>query len=159
LSSPSTSTPIDGLVGEWRIEADGVIAPRDSGRGAEDESQPKRQHDHGELRLPDNSSQDHRIQRVAERSGDDDRQQAADPVGQAEPGDEAERSEPPEHHDVALGKVHHFGCFVDQHEAKRDQPVDTARGCTIDDQLQYACSVFHCRSPPCHRAERPAYHW
>jgi hypothetical protein len=50
--------------------------------------------------------------------------------------------------DIALGEVHHFGGFVDQHETERDQPVDAARGSTIDDKLQYARSVFHRRWPP-----------
>ena len=111
--------------------------------GAEDEAQPERQHHHGELRLADHAAQDHGIEREAEGGGDQDGEQRADPVVQAEMRDQAERDEAAEHHDVALGEVHHLGRLVDQDEAERDQPIDTAGGCTIDDKLQQARSVFH----------------
>ena len=29
-----------------------------------------------------------------------------------------------EHHDLALGKIDHFGRLVDQDESKGDQPID-----------------------------------
>ena len=72
-------------------------------------------------------------------------------------GDQAERDEATQHHDVALGEVHHLGRFVDQHEAERDQPVDTTGRRTVDDKLQYARSVFHSKRPPCPRASGPSF--
>ena len=42
----------------------------------------------------------------------------------------------PEHHEVALREVHHFGGFVDEHEAQCDEAVDTALSNTTDDELE-----------------------
>jgi len=63
-------------------------------------------------------------------------------------GDEGEGEEAAQHHDVALGEVHHLGGFVYQHESERDQAVDAAGGGTIHDKLQQARSIFHAGVPP-----------
>jgi hypothetical protein len=41
-----------------------------------------------------------------------------------------------QHHQVALGEVHRLGRLVDQHEAERDQRVDTALSHACEQQLQ-----------------------
>ena len=53
-------------------------------------------------------------------------QRQADPVVEPELGDEGEREEATQHHQVALGEIDDFGGLVDEHEAERDQAVDAA---------------------------------
>jgi hypothetical protein len=61
---------------------------------------------------------------------------------------QAEGEEAAQHHDVALGEVHHLGRLVDQDETERDQPIDAACGGTIDNKLQKARCVFQRERPP-----------
>ena len=70
---------VDRLVGERRLEADGIVAPGDAGVGAEDEAEAKCQHHHGELRLADHAAQDDGIEREAERGDSSDGDQRTRP--------------------------------------------------------------------------------
>ena len=110
-------------------------------------SQSERQHDNGKLRLTDDASQNDGIERESKRRDDHDGEERADPVVEAEMGNQAERHEAAQHHDVALGEVDHLGRLVDQDETERDQPVDAAGGGSIDDKLQQARSAFHDQRP------------
>ena len=92
--------------------------------------------DDGELRLPDDAPQHQGIEQIAEHGHGKRRDQQAEPVVHAHGADEGERHERAEHHEVALREVHHLGGFVDQHEAERDQAVDTALRNTADDELE-----------------------
>jgi hypothetical protein len=50
-------------------------------------------------------------------------------------GNEAEGEEAAQHHDVALGEIHHLGRLVDQDETECDQPIYATCRRTIDDKL------------------------
>ena len=71
----------------------------------------------------------------------------AEPVVEAERGDEGEGEEGAEHHELALGEVHDLGRLVDEDKAERDEAVDTAHGDTANRLLD---EVEH--SPPQIRA-------
>ena len=117
-------------------EALGLVAPDEAGAGAEQEAQADREDDDGELRLADDAPQHQGIQQIAERRHAQGRQQEAQPVVHAHGADEGERQEGAQHHQVALGEIHHLGGFVDEHEAERDQAVNAALRSAADDELK-----------------------
>jgi hypothetical protein len=148
ISAEDKAADVYRPVRKGGIERNRIIPPRDPGAGTEDEAEAQGQHDDGELRLPDDPPYDECIKQVAKRGRDDDRQQGAQPVRQAEQRDHAEGGKATQHHDVALGEIHQFGSLVDQHEAKRDKSVDTTRSCTVHAELQETRSFFHCWQLP-----------
>ena len=118
------------------------MAPDEAGAGAEQEAQADGQDDDGELRLADDAAQHQGIQQIAERRHAQGRQQEAQPVVHPHGADEGERQEGAQHHQVALGEIHHLGGFVDEHEAERDQAVHAALRSAADDELEQLHLAF-----------------
>ena len=114
------------------------MAPDHARNEADHEAQRDGQNDHGRLALAEQVAQDEEVQQVSENRHDADGQRCRDPerqmhvfgIGQAE---SDERSQ---HHEITLGEIYRLGCFVNQHEAKRDQAIDTAIRKAADEQLQ-----------------------
>ena len=134
-----------------------LVAPDEAGAGAEQEAQADGEDDDGELRLADDAPQHQRVEQIAEHGHAQGGEQEAQPVVHPHGADEGQRHEGAQHHQVALGEIHHLGGFVDQHEAERDQAVDAALRSAADDQLsELHLAVPHIRVSPLLASARPA---
>ena len=136
LVAHNDSADTQRLAGVRSGKAPRVIAPHQSRHGAEDEAQPDRQHHDGELRFAQNPAQHEGVEQIAEDRQRQDRQEQPQHPGHADVADQGHRHEGAQHHQIALGEVHHLGRLVDEDEAESDQAVDAADGQTIDENLQ-----------------------
>ena len=125
-----------GLRAERRGQRVDLRAPRDRREAPEHGAEPDREHDHRELRLPDDAPEDGASSAAPNSATMAMASAKRDPVAEAVPDDEHVAREGAEHQEVALGEVHQLGGLVDEDEAEGDQAVDAADGEAVQDELQ-----------------------
>jgi hypothetical protein len=139
---------------ERRLDLEVVGAPDHADDGAQEIAKPDGRHDDGELRIAEDRTHHHALGQHAEQRHRRHSTCKTDPVIEAQNADEGEGEEPAQHHQVALGEVHHLGRLVDQHKAERDQAVNAAERNPADQLLN---EVQHPPSPDARRFLKTAF--
>lgn len=134
----------DFLTGQRALQGLRLVAPDQPGGKTDHEPQGDGQDHDGSLAFTEQAADDQPVNEIAKRPHDPQRHRQRNPEGQAHifgirqpDGDKG-----PQHHEIALGKIHRLCGLVDQNEPQGDQAIDTAIRQPADQQLRIVQTVL-----------------